>query len=141
MEQQLLQFIANHWLLVAAFVILLIAIIAVEMKGNTSQNRVSPQLATQLMNHDNALILDVRDSDAYKKGHIINALNIPSADINQQITKLQKYKKKPIIVCCYVGQQATKVAQTLKTQGFDDVRVLHGGFNAWQTANLPVVKD
>jgi rhodanese-related sulfurtransferase len=142
MQQQIFQFIAHHWVLVSLFFIILLAIIVYEIiNAKAGGKRISPQQAVLLMNHQHAVVVDLRSSEVFKKGHIIDALNIPAADLLKDQAKIEKHKEKPIVLVCAMGQQAPKVAEQLKKQGFHHVTVLNGGLQAWQSASLPLVKE
>jgi rhodanese-related sulfurtransferase len=101
---------------------------------------VSTLEATQLINRNDALVLDVREAPEFAKGHILGAKNLPLAELERRAGELGKHKAKPVIVHCESGNRATGAAATLRRLGFADVYSLAGGFSAWQQAGLPVVK-
>jgi len=139
--EQLGQFILNHWALSAAFVVLLILIFLVEMRAQmNSAKGVSPQELVALMNHKQARVIDIRHADAFKGGHVIDALNLSQQEIEQKPKKLEKMKNNPIVIVCSNGQQSTSLATALKQQGLDSVVALKGGMAAWNTADLPLVE-
>lgn len=96
--------------------------------------------ALQLINHKNAFILDVRQPEEYKGGHIINAQLIPLGDLQARIGELSKYKDKPVVVVCRSGNRSGSACATLTKQGFTEAYNLAGGMMAWQKANLPTRK-
>ena len=101
---------------------------------------VSTLQATQMMNREDALVIDVRDADAYAKGHILGAKSIPLADLGRRAADLDKHKSKAVIVSCQNGDRSASAAATLRQSGFARVHALNGGFAAWQQAGLPVEK-
>ncbi|MGH8674146.1 MAG: rhodanese-like domain-containing protein [Burkholderiales bacterium] len=101
---------------------------------------VSTLEATQLMNREDALVIDVRDADAYAKGHILGAKSVPLVDLVRRASDLAKHKSKAVIVSCQNGDRSAGAAATLRQQGFSRVHPLNGGFAAWQQAGLPVEK-
>jgi rhodanese-related sulfurtransferase len=136
--QQLIEFIGNHWVLfvaLAAIIGLLVHNFLVGSKGS-----VDPAEATVLINHKDAVVVDVRPTADFAKGHIINSLNIPMNGFNKQIGTLQKHKDKPILVACRSGSQSSAACQQLRKEGFEDVHNLRGGVMAWQSASLPLSK-
>ena len=136
--QQIIEFAMNHWILVAAFVVIaayLIYTMALGEKGS-----VDPSAATEMINHQQAVVLDVRPSADFHKGHIINAISIPSNGFSNQISTLNKHKDKPIIVSCRSGAQSSGACQLLRKSGFEQVYNLKGGILAWQSANLPITR-
>ena len=101
---------------------------------------VSTLQATQLMNREDALVIDVRDADAYAKGHILGAKSVPLAELGRRAADLAKHKAKAVIVSCQNGDRSASAAATLRQNGFTRVHPLNGGFAAWQQAGLPVEK-
>ena len=101
---------------------------------------VSTLQATQLMNREDALVIDVRDADAYAKGHILGAKSVPLAELGRRAADMAKHKAKAVIVSCQNGDRSASAAATLRQNGFARVHPLNGGFAAWQQAGLPVEK-
>jgi rhodanese-related sulfurtransferase len=136
--QQLIEFTMNHWLLVLAFLIVGGLLIHNLLQGN--KGSIDAFGATELINHQNAVVVDVRPAADFHKGHIINAINIPSNGFKNQITTLSKHKGQPVIVNCRSGGQSQAACQQLKKEGFEQVYNLRGGILAWQSANLPTTR-
>jgi len=137
----LLDFAIQHWELSLTLVLILALLIRLEsdpqVKGVTY---LSPQEMINLMNRQSAVVVDIRNAEAYTQGHVIDALPIPLDQLEQKISKLDKYKEKPIVISCATGQSAIKAGATLRKQGFSQVYVLKGGVAAWGEANLPLQK-
>lgn len=96
--------------------------------------------ALQLINHKNALVLDVREEGEYKLGHILNSRLIPLGELNERIGELEKYKEQHIVVVCRSGVRSCTAYATLGKHGFTQVYNLAGGVTAWQKAGLPLEK-
>ena len=96
---------------------------------------VSTTQAVQLINHEDAIIVDVRPMGTFQQGHIAHSRNIPLAEIADKAAKLPK--DKPILVTCDRGQIAVGGAAKLRKAGLERVMVLEGGINAWTQAGLP----
>jgi rhodanese-related sulfurtransferase len=96
--------------------------------------------ALQLINHKNALVLDVREDDEYKIGHVLGAKLIPLGKLKGRVGELEKYKDQPIVVVCRSGNRSATACVTLGKQGFTQAYNLAGGVNAWQKAKLPLEK-
>ena len=93
--------------------------------------------ATQLINRDDATVIDVRDAAEYQAGHILGAKNVPLDRIDGAELKR---KDRPVILYCENGDRATKASAALKKQGFDKAVCLSGGLGAWKQAGMPVQK-
>lgn len=94
--------------------------------------------AVKLINND-AIVVDLRSSDAHSRGHIVNARSIPSDELDAKVSTLDQYKSKPIIAVCESGVSSTRAVNTLRQQGFESVYGLKGGMAGWSQAGLPVV--
>ncbi|MCU7813903.1 MAG: rhodanese-like domain-containing protein [Candidatus Thiodiazotropha sp. (ex Lucinoma kastoroae)] len=136
--QQLIEFTMNHWILVLTFVLVAGFLIFNLLIGD--KHAVDPTTATDLINHQDAVVVDVRPAADFHKGHIINAISIPSNGFGNQIGLLSKHKEKPVIISCRSGAQSSAACQQLKKAGFEQVFNLKGGILAWQNANLPITR-
>lgn len=96
--------------------------------------------ALQLINHKNALVLDVREESEYKLGHILNSTLIPLGKLDERMGELEKYKEQPIVVVCRTANRSGMACALLGKRGFTQAYNLAGGVTAWQKANLPLDK-
>lgn len=136
--EKLFLFIGNHPFLVGTFLLLLILFIRNEMRrgGHT----VSAQQLVDAVNREGAIVVDVRDRKEFEAGHIVAALNIPYSALESRIDELAKYKDKPVIIACRMGQHAGAAGTLLRKRGFQNVSRLAGGMAEWLNQNLPVVR-
>lgn len=134
-----LQFASAHPLLMAVLTASLLAIIANEVHGNlTGGKKLSPPEVVRLINDRDARVIDVRPVADFKKGHLMGAINIPSAKLQERLGEIDKDKTRPVILYCALGGTARESAELLRKQGFAEAFPLRGGLNAWLAANLPV---
>lgn len=133
----MLEFLQKNILLVAAAVGSGAMLLWPMLRG-TGGASVNTLQATQLMNRENALVLDVRDAASYGAGHILGARNLPLDDLDKRIGELDKFKSRPVIVVCEAGNSSTRAVRALKARGFAQVLNLSGGFRAWLQGGLPV---
>lgn len=133
------EFLIEHWQLAAAWLVLLFLLLNHE--NRRGGKAVTPQQLSDMVNREDALVLDIRDSGEFRQGHIVNSLNIPLKDIDNRISELGTHKEKPVIVVCKIGQSATGITKQLKTNGFTSVYKLGGGLSEWTASNLPLVKQ
>lgn len=139
--QEILSFLSSHLLLSSAAIILFIFIVGLEIfKNKRGHFSISPQEAINRINHQQAVVIDTRNPDAYRSGHIVNALAMKPDDIKPGSTKLAKFKSKPLIIVCYKGIGSQKIAENLTKNGYNATS-LAGGMEAWKEAQLPVIKE
>ena len=133
------EFVSNHLLLVGFFVGLLVLFVMNEARrGGRS---VTAQELVNLVNREKALVLDVRDRKEFASGHIVDAVNIPFATLEKRMSELDRYRERPIVVSCKMGQHAGAAGALLRKAGFANVMRLSGGIAEWRSSSLPVVKD
>ena len=96
--------------------------------------------AVQLMNRQDAIVIDIRDAAEYASGHVLNARNLPAAELEARIGELEKFKERPVIVTCDSGSRSGPAAATLRNKGFTQAVSLTGGIAAWKAASLPTEK-
>jgi rhodanese-related sulfurtransferase len=101
---------------------------------------VTPAQATHLINREDAVVIDVRDTNEFANGHVLGAKNLPAARMETAASEVVKKKDRPVIVYCDGTDRSGKALAALKKQGFTRVANLSGGLKAWQDAGLPVEK-
>jgi|TARA_B100000929_G_C15462395_1_gene404991 rhodanese-related sulfurtransferase len=95
---------------------------------------------TQLINRENAEVIDIRSQNEFENGHIINAKNISLQELPEKLNKLKKINNKGIIFYCSNGSLSLKETQKLVRQGEEMIYCLKGGIASWKNANLPLTK-
>lgn len=130
-------FIINNWPLFVAFALISFLLARTWFSPGASNN-LRPAEAVQVINHQNAVIVDVRTDKEYQEGHIVNALHIPLGVLENRVSELKNYKTTSLIMVCRSGARSASAATILKKQGFEEVNNLNGGMLAWSSANLPV---
>lgn len=137
---RLIEFIGNHTFLSASFLALLTLLIFSELRrSRRGFNDLTPNDAVKKINHERAVLLDIREPKELSEGQIVNAIHAPLSELDQHIKKLDKYKKKPIIVYCRTGTRSQSACSKLQKEGFETVYNLRGGITAWQRDSLPIV--
>ena len=97
--------------------------------------------AVQLINRKDAAIVDVREPNEFKAGHIPNARNFPLSQIKERAKDLAKLKSKPLLLVCQTGSRSVQACGDLQKDGFAECVTLAGGMGAWQQAAMPLEKD
>ena len=138
-----IDFIVQNWHLFLALVVI-VGLLATDSARQRigGVKAVSAAELPQLLNHDDAVVIDVCDPAEFRKGHIPGAINVPLKQINDSAKTLERYKKTgaPVVVSCQTGHRSSKGASLLRKQEFEQVYNLTGGLTAWQKENLPVEK-
>jgi rhodanese-related sulfurtransferase len=136
---QLVEFFHHHTLLFAAAAVILLLLVVNEMTASLlGETRLSAVDAVRLINDKDAVIVDLRPAAEFKRGHVLNAVNLPFAKLEERVTELGKDKARPVLLYCALGSVAGQAAIKLKKLGYSEVYPLKGGLNAWTGANLPI---
>ena len=134
-----MQFIqSNIWLVLIAVtsgIMLLWSFFGNKLRGI---KEVDCAAALQLINHKEACVLDVREPDEFKAGHLLNAKLIPLGKLRERVGEMERYRDKPIIVVCRSGNRSATACALLGRDGFAQAYNLTGGVTAWQKAGLPL---
>ena len=138
--QRLLDFIGHHPYLAGATLLAAIAVLVFELRARVHAfAALSAMQAVRLMNQG-ALVIDLRSKELYDAGHIVDARNVPVADLESQADALKKWRDKSVITYCDSGANGAGAARSLTRLGFTKVFNLQGGLNAWVKDNLPLAK-
>lgn len=134
-----MQFIHNNiWLFMIAVIsgiMLLWSFVGNRLRGIREADTAA---ALQLINHKDALVLDVREANEFKGGRLLNAKHIPLGKLRERVGELERYREKPLVVVCRSGNRSATACSMLGREGFTQVYNLSGGMMAWQKAGLPV---
>lgn len=126
----------NNLLLIGVALVSGIALAWPMIQSKRAGASITCTQAVQMMNHQHAILIDIRPGDAFSAGHIPQARSIPATEIEKKAASLPK--NKPLILVCDFGRAAGSAAVRLRALGFTEVSVLGGGMRAWSTAGLPL---
>ena len=98
--QEIMQFVSRHPVLSIAWIALLAAVLFTTFKSLTSKVKVITRgEATRLINKEDAVVVDLRQRDDFRKGHIAGSTNLLPSEIKaNNVGELEKHKDKPLIV-------------------------------------------
>lgn len=134
----MMQFLLDN---IALLLIIVIAAVGLAMPYITAR-RFGPQVdsktAVQLINKQNALVIDVRAAKDFAKGRIARSVNMPADQIQSRLSELPK--DRPIIVVDQTGVLSKGAARLLRGVGFQQVFVLESGLLGWQRDKMPLSK-
>jgi len=132
------EFLINNWMLSGLWLALFATLVA--YLSAKAAKSVSPQQATLLVNRENGVILDVRERKDFERGHIVDAISIPLAKLQERSVELDKYKAVPVIVVCAMGQHSGDAVKQLQARDFAQACKMAGGMAEWSAQSLPLVK-
>ncbi|HEX7349127.1 MAG TPA: rhodanese-like domain-containing protein [Rhodanobacteraceae bacterium] len=134
-------FLANHALLVAALIVIILALIALEVSRRfTGYRELTPGALVQMINRGEPLVVDLSAIAEFERGHIGGSKNVLPSQFDPENKDLAKAKELQVVTVCKNGMESAKAAKRLVKAGFTHVATLAGGINAWKQADLPLVK-
>lgn len=135
------EFLGNHLYLTLGFIGVLVALVVTEAQRFTrGYTALTPAGLTQLINRENALLVDVSSTQDFEKGHIPGARQVAMSQFDPEGKDLAKARELPVALVCKTGQVSAQAAQRLKKAGFAKVFWLEGGLAAWREAQMPLAK-
>lgn len=88
------------------------------------------------------VIIDVREPEEYRNGHLPGAINIPRGLLEFKLSTDEALSARDLslMIYCKTSGRAALSALALKEMGYLHVSSISGGFDAWQDAGKTVVK-
>lgn len=136
--QRFLEFIQHHPYLTGAAGLVILALGVDEFLRRLRKYQEVAAAEAVLLINKGAPVVDLRAPGDFSAGHIINARNLPLAELDSRVGELEKYKGQPLILCCKEGSDAGSAAARLTKLGFGAIKVLKGGIAAWQREQFPL---
>ena len=95
----------------------------------------------RLENGQRPVLLDVREREEYREGHLEGALALPRGFMEMRVEEAVPDKSAPVVAYCAGGVRSLIAARTLKEMGYTDVSSMAGGYTAWKNAGYDWVAD
>ena len=107
---------------------------------NIPRTEIPPLAPSQLPEKlGDAYLLDVRPEEHYRQGHIKGSQNIPTGVISGRFQEIPTGKR-IIIITGSGNPEWVPAGWFLKSKGYNDVKMLKGGMDAWRKEGLPLEK-
>jgi len=112
---------------------------------NNQERTVSFEVLKEKFNTPGIILIDARSPQKFKEGHIPWAINIPSHEFPEKLSKFMKqisFSQEIIIYCGGIEcSDGNEMAFLLKAKGYKDVIVYNGGWEEWTQNNMPLEKE
>ncbi len=135
-----MQFIVENWILILAAAVSGSLLLWQSLGKGALGASLSPADAVRMINHDKAVLIDVREPGEFAAGHAAGARNVPLAAIDGA-KGLPTNKALPLVLVCASGARSSRAAAQLRKAGYSSVHSLSGGTEAWRNASLPIEKS
>ena len=100
--------------------------------------QTTPAALEARLRHERVTILDVRNDDEWREGHLPGAIHIPLGQLEERLTEIPQ--DAPLVVQCQGGTRSAIAASLLQANGIR-VENLEGGFRAWAQDALPIARE
>ncbi len=105
--------------------------------GKPVSNLSATELNEKLKNGKRPVVVDVRQPEEYRTGHITGAKLIPLGQLSRRVKELPQSRE--IVCVCASGNRSNSATRMLVGAGLNAVN-MRGGMHAWRQAGLPVKK-
>ena len=123
------------------FLALMWAVTSTDFKEDLNVNQIKPVAALALMEAGKILVLDVREKEAYDKGHLPNAILVPIGDLDKRINEFEAHKAEEVVVYCNDGRKrGPRATKKLNEAGYVGAKNLEGGVEGWKAASYLLIK-
>lgn len=103
---------------------------------------LSPQQVRELLRNDGKhVVLDVREKEEYREGHLEGAVSVPRGFLEMKMDTEVPDKSTPIIAYCAGGVRSLLAGKVMKEMGYEDVTSMSGGYTAWKNEGYSFVQD
>lgn len=103
---------------------------------------LSPQQVRELLRNDGKhVVLDVREKEEYREGHLEGAVSVPRGFLEMKMDAEVPDKSTPIIAYCAGGVRSLLAGKVMKEMGYEDVTSMSGGYTAWKNEGYSFVQD
>ncbi|GIO27493.1 rhodanese-like domain-containing protein [Ornithinibacillus bavariensis] len=114
------------YILLALIVVIIISVFRYFRQRNYLKTLTEDQFRE---GYRKAQLIDVREPQEFKNGHILGARNIPVTQLKQRLVEIRP--DKPVYLYCASGARSQRAAQILHKKGYKDLNQLKGGFKKW----------
>ncbi len=103
----------------------------------------SPQQVSELLknNGKSPVLLDVRESDEWRQGHLEGAIPLPRGFLEIKVETAIPDKNTPIVAYCAGGVRSLLAAKVMREMGYQNVTSMAGGYGAWKNGGFKWVQD
>ena len=107
-------------------------------KTGTEVKLVPVEDVLNIVQMEDAQLIDVRTPEEFEEGHIANALNIDFFSDNFVKDMENLDKEKPVVLYCKSGNRSNKSVQKLKDSGFSKIYDVDGGITEWKSKGFDI---
>ncbi|MBS1173412.1 MAG: uncharacterized protein H6R12_2242 [Proteobacteria bacterium] len=102
---------------------------------------ITPQMLVALRAEGGIAVVDLRDAKDFdgETGHVPGARNIPLPELPARMDELSQWRDGGVVLICRTQVRSGQAARLLTRQGFQGLRIVSGGMQAWRQLDYPAV--
>ena len=133
-----MELVPQYWWigLIAIVVIVLLSKKTSKAFGGETEE-IDAKRAAELIEQEQALLIDLAEKTTFDKGHISCAVNMPGISFINGTAELS-VTSKPVILVPMKGLIPMPVVQYMESVGVQKTYIFKGGLEAWKEAGLPL---
>ncbi|WP_322521454.1 rhodanese-like domain-containing protein [Guyparkeria halophila] len=136
-----IDFLARHWVLSTVAAVLIVLLVSNELSRRLQKFKtLDPAEVARKAGRDGVALIDVREDNEWKAGHIKGARHIPLGKLEKKLGDIKGEGPDEVVLYCRSGNRSATAANILVKGGFENVSHLGGGILAWEGQNYPVSK-
>lgn len=107
-----------------------------------SVEELSPQQVYELLQkNDKHVVLDVREKEEFREGHLENAVSVPRGFLEMKMDAEVPDKSTSIIAYCAGGVRSLLAGKVMQEMGYENVISMSGGYTAWKNEGYAFKQD
>jgi len=139
--QTFFEFLMRHWVLSLVALVLIVMLIGNELSRRLQKFRtIDPSEVARKAGREGVVLIDVREPNEWKEGHIKGARHIPLGKLGDRLGEIRSESPDEVVIYCRSGNRSATAANLLVKGGCEQVSHLGGGILAWESQNYPVSK-
>lgn len=104
--------------------------------GSTAGTNVTVEEAKRKLDAGEATLIDVREPNEWREGHVAGAKHIPLGQLTLHTAEIPRDRE--VLLLCRSGSRSALATQMLRQQGFEQARNVDGGVLAWTRRGYPL---
>jgi rhodanese-related sulfurtransferase len=99
------------------------------------------EVSRMVASADKPVLVDVREKEEYREGHLPGALSLPRGFLEMQVEGKVPQKDARIVAYCQSGTRSMLAGKLLKDMGYTSVVSMAGGYGAWKNSGKQWEQD